>query len=74
MKKYFTEEQLAGIRKCMSPEMKAESDRSLTWLEIPKRPSHAARSLPARLGNNWHYTGKGWLNNSRAAIQAVKKA
>jgi hypothetical protein len=74
MKKYFKEEQLAGLRKCMSPEMKAESDRGLRWLEVPKRPSHAARSLPARLSNNWHYAGKGRLDNSRAAIQVGKKA
>jgi DNA-binding transcriptional MerR regulator len=32
MKKYFTEEQLAGLRKRMSPEMKAESDRG--WAEL----------------------------------------
>lgn len=32
MKKYFTEEQLAGLRKRISPEMKAESDRG--WAEL----------------------------------------
>jgi DNA-binding transcriptional MerR regulator len=34
MKKYFTEEQLAGLRKRISPEMKAESDRG--WTELAR--------------------------------------
>ena len=67
MKKYFTEEQLAGLRKRISPEMKEESDRGgPRWLETRKRPLHAAKGPAARQEGNWRSDGKNCMSNSLA--------
>lgn len=49
MKKYFTEEQVADLRRRISPEMKAESDRS--WAELA-RDAEAAISRGEEPGSN----------------------
>jgi len=49
MKKYYTEEQLADLRKRWSPEVQAESERGWRpWLGTPKLRLLAAKALAAR--------------------------